>query len=152
MNTKQIKDLIERILTILGMNSESAVNLLLGTAAQESNFKYIRQLGHGPALGIFQMEPATEHDIWNNYLIYKPKLADLICQITGHKQSGSHLEWDLAYQIIMCRLHYRRVKEALPEPDDINGLAKYWKVFYNTKNGKGTSDEFIENYKKYIGE
>jgi hypothetical protein len=68
---KQFRDLIQRTLQDLGMHSESAVNLLLGTAAQESQFgTYFRQIGGGPALGVFQMEPDTEIDIWDNYLRY----------------------------------------------------------------------------------
>ena len=49
--------------------SQEAENLLMGTAAQESALgEYIRQLGNGPALGIFQMEPETFDDIVRNYL------------------------------------------------------------------------------------
>lgn len=45
--------------------SEAAENLLLGTTAQESHMgTYIKQVGKGPALGIYQMEPATHKDIW----------------------------------------------------------------------------------------
>ena len=56
----QFEDLIKRVLR--GQNlprKQSAIDLLLGTAAQESAFgTYLRQV-NGPALGAFQMEPAT---------------------------------------------------------------------------------------------
>ena len=145
MNVSQLRNLIIRVLTDLSMMSDSAVNLLLGTAAQESHLKYIKQW-KGPALGLFQMEPETEHDIWNNYLIYHPKITDTIGKITGHYQPGPWLEWDLAYQIIMARLHYRRVKDPLPKSDDIKGMAEYWKIHYNTPLGAGTVNEFKSNY------
>lgn len=49
------------------------VELLLLTCAAESAMgKYIMQVG-GPARGIFQMEPNTEKDIWENWLKYKPQ-------------------------------------------------------------------------------
>jgi hypothetical protein len=45
----------------------AAAQLLLGTALKESlQLKYRRQI-QGPALGYYQMEPATHDDIWNNY-------------------------------------------------------------------------------------
>jgi len=148
MNVSQLRNLIIRVLTDLNMMSDSAVNLLLGTAAQESHLKYIKQW-QGPALGLFQMEPETEHDIWNNYLIYHPKIIDTIGKITGHYQPGPWLEWDLAYQIIMARLHYRRVKESLP--NTLDGMAAYWKEHYNTPLGAGTTGEFKANYERFIG-
>jgi hypothetical protein len=46
----------------------------------------------------------------------------------------------------MCRLHYRRVPEPLPDAEDINGLAAYWKKYYNTKAGRGSESEFIINW------
>ena len=59
------RDIIEPVLSRLHAASPAARALLLGTAAQESAMgRYIRQLRGGPALGIFQMEPATHDDIW----------------------------------------------------------------------------------------
>ena len=149
MDVVQMKGLIVKILTDLDMMSDSAVTLLLGTAAQESHLQYIKQI-HGPALGLFQMEPETEHDIWNNYLVYHPKIIDTIGKITGHYQPGPWLEWDLAYQIIMARLHYRRVKDPLPEANDIDGVANYWKIHYNTPLGAGTVTQFKNNFNLFV--
>jgi len=148
----QFKDLIERVLKDLDLHSESAVNLLLGTAAQESAFgTYLRQLNDGPARGVFQMEPATEKDIWENYLEYKQDLVEKIEELTSYKASKPEaLEDNLAYAIIMTRLHYRRVPSRLPGADDVDGLAKYWKQHYNTELGAGTVDEFKDNYQKYV--
>ncbi|MEE9541175.1 MAG: hypothetical protein V3V85_06750, partial [Candidatus Thorarchaeota archaeon] len=53
-----------------GASREAAVNLLLGTVYQESTINgitHLKQVG-GPALGIYQIEPDTEHDTWENYL------------------------------------------------------------------------------------
>ncbi|NDY73966.1 hypothetical protein DO021_19550 [Desulfobacter hydrogenophilus] len=146
----QFKDLISQTLKSMELYSESAVNLLLGTAAQESGFgTYIRQI-RGPARGVFQCEPATELDIWDNYLRYKLELADRILRVTGVKHpSATHLETHLDYQIALCRVHYLRVKASLPAADDIPGLAAYWKRHYNTALGAGTVDQFIDNYRKY---
>ena len=68
--------IIKPTLLQIGLFNHTAVNLLLGTCAQESRMgTYVHQLGNGPALGIYQIEPATHNDIWANFLKYKPALA-----------------------------------------------------------------------------
>lgn len=150
MNKKQLRDLIKRVLVALDLHSESVENLLMGTAAQESALgEYIRQLGNGPALGVFQMEPATFKDIVQNYLQYKPELAKLVMSVSGvNALRSEYLEYNLALSICMCRVHYLRVSEKMP--DNLTGWAKYWKEHYNTRLGKGTEEEFIRNFKKYV--
>lgn len=97
------------------------------------------------------MEPATEKDIWDNYLRYQPFLKDKVIKTTGVKQPDQfHLRGNLLYQIAMARLYYRRKPEILPPQTDIMGMAKYWKKHYNTYKGKGTVEEFQENYTKYV--
>ena len=151
INKMQLKGLICRVLRDLGLYSDSAVNLLMGTAAQESRLgTYIHQLGGGPALGIFQMEPDTEKDIWINYISYRKPLEGRIADTTGRRGPGPWLELDLAYQIAMARIHYLRVPESLPDPDDIAALAQYWKLYYNTSLGDGSEDEFVANYNRYV--
>ena len=53
------EEVVRPVLQDLKMYSPVAENLIMGTAAQESGFTYIKQLGGGPALGMFQVEPAT---------------------------------------------------------------------------------------------
>jgi hypothetical protein len=148
-NRDQFKGLVTRVLDDLGLGSPSAVNLLLGTAAQESGFgTYLRQIS-GPALGVFQMEPATELDIWNNYLKFRPTFRQDLQRVTQVMQPGTGaLEWNLAYQIAMARVQYLRAPDPLPL--DLSSMAHYWKRFYNTMHGKGTTDEFLTNYHRYV--
>ena len=141
---KQFRDLIERILEAWDPNlySEAAVNLLLGTAAQESHFgTYLRQLGGGPAIGVFQMEPATFNWLRETY---SKKYSFVI------GRTAEEMEWDLRLAIMMARLRYWFVPEPLPHPDSIAGLAAYWKKHYNTELGTGTVNEFVTNYHKYV--
>lgn len=153
INCTQLKnEIIKPTLEHLGMYSESAVNLLLGTAAQESHMgKYIKQISGGPAVGIYQMEPATHDDIHTNYLSYRPGLEDKVFEFLGNAPStlAQHLIGNLFYATAMARLHYLRVKEPLPKADDVEGLAEYWKDHYNTEAGKGTVEEFKENYARF---
>lgn len=152
----QTKDLIIRVITAQELYSKSAVNLLLGTMAVESAFgTFLYQKPSRIAKGIFQIEFATEQDIWNNYLFYgraaKRKAIYQISGVRSYENNGA-LEWNLAYGICMCRLFYRRVKEPFPVADDVVGLAQYWKSFYNTSQGKGTIEQFVKAYEKYVNQ
>lgn len=150
LDKKQLRGLVDRVLKELDLYSPVASDLILGTIAQESRMgTYIRQL-RGPALGIIQMEPATEEDIWENFIKWKPEYREKIFKLTGASAPNLlKLEGDLIYQIIMCRLHYLRVPEALPRGTP-SSLARYWKKYYNTPLGRGTTGEFMCNYSKYV--
>jgi len=141
---KQFRYLITRVLQEFNLYSKAAVNLLLGTAAQESGFgTYLRQIGGGPALGAFQMEPATFSWLALRFKDEYPEFAE---------RHARELEWDLRLAIIFARLKYKSIPEPLPEHWDIGGLAFYWKRFYNTYKGSGTEDHFIAAYNQYVKE
>jgi hypothetical protein len=146
----QFRDyVIEPTLEDLGMLSTSAVELVLGTALQESHLTYIKQLGEGPALGVCQMEPNTHDDIWENFLKYRNVLSDAVLDIGG--PNAPELIWNLKYSVAMCRVHYRRVRSPLPQAGDVAGQAQYWKTYYNTELGKGTTQEYIDNWSRTHG-
>ncbi len=161
MNVQQLQELVVRpTLKEIGLHSEAAEQLVIGTICQESRCEYIKQLGNGPALGLIQMEPNTHDDIWRNYLVYnpylKPKVKDLISVRSRREAqeksprsfvpSATELIANLKYAVAMCRIHYLRVPEPLPNAGDIMALAEYWKKHYNTVHGKGHAAEFINNY------
>ena len=151
-NKDQFRELIEEVLREAGLYSASAVELLMLTCAVESNLgTYIKQV-RGPALGVFQMEPRTYDDIWDNYIKYKSD--DLGRKLTRHVNRDDHygyhdMQWNLGHAILMARVHYLRVKEPLPDASDINALAYYWKKYYNTFKGKGTVKKAVTKYKEY---
>jgi hypothetical protein len=126
---------------------EAATELLMGTAMQESHLEYIHQLGAGPALGPFQMEPATHNDLWANYIGFH---ADYSRIVAGLAASGmdrlAQLEGNLYYAAAMCRMHYMRVPEPLPAAGNLGAQAAYYKKWYNTPLGAATVDEYINNW------
>lgn len=158
MNAQQLRTLVVRpTLTHMGMHSLEAENLLLGTAAQESRLgHYLHQVGGGPALGIYQMEPETHWDIWRNFLSWRPQISAKVRSLAGHRWVGefvgdAELVGNLFYATALARIHYWRRPEPLPRAGDLAGLAHYWKAFYNTAAGRGTEAEFVENYRRYVG-
>jgi len=152
LNIPQLRqNVVQPVLQALDAYSKAAENLLIGTAVQESRLEYLKQLGGGPACGLFQMEPATHDDIWTNYLAYQPDLrARIEAFAVPHQDRHDQLAWNLAYATAMCRAHYRRVREALPDEGDVDGLARYWKRYYNTELGAGTVSEFKDKYIRYV--
>lgn len=129
----------------IGLYSKAAETLVTRTALVESGLRYVRQLGGGPALGFFQMEPRTHDDIWQSYLRYKTDLAGRLRTLTVEGLDlHSQLVGNHYYAAAMCRVHYLRVPSALPAADDLEGQAKYWKDHYNTRLGKGTIEGFIK--------
>lgn len=142
MTLSEIKhDIIAPTLKEIGLYSDTALNLLTGTGLVESGFRVTAQSGGGPALGWFQMEPATYGDIWQNYLRYRPDLAVLIESIAGDKQPVvSDLQTNPRFAAAMCRVKYLRSPLPLPQNTAFN-LCQYWKYVYNTELGKGQVDD-----------
>lgn len=135
------------------VNNEDVVELLMLTAAQESHLgRYLMQI-RGPARGVFQIEPRTLEDLIQNYLAYRDDLAAAIRAVHGKgMDSEINLTGNLAFQICVARLIYRRAPAALPDKDDVESMAKYWKKYWNTELGKGTVEEAIDNYIRYAVE
>ncbi|MBF0148367.1 MAG: hypothetical protein HQL85_19610 [Magnetococcales bacterium] len=75
LNPHQLLEFVIRpALQRLGLWSEEAEQLVVGTGIQESGLRHLRQIGGGPGLGIWQMEPKTHADIWDNFLHFRAKL------------------------------------------------------------------------------
>lgn len=169
MNFNQLRDLVvECTLRYLDPEipySEEAVDLLMMTACHESLCgEYIKQV-NGPAQGIYQMEPATEIDINDNYLDFREelrgKVEDFLVEYDSDPSKphlSSEMTWNLAYATAMARVHYFRVPRPLPVQEGqsrrayLEALSLYAKQHYNTELGKATPEEYLNDYLKYSGE
>ncbi len=154
LNVKQFKDFIVRPTIVnLGIkDSDIHINLILGTAAQESQFSYLHQKGPGPALGLFQCEPATYNDIVRTELKEDAKLRQRVLSTLLYDfiPPPEALIYNLRLAVIICRLHYLRCPGEIP--NTLQGQAEYYKKYYNTPIGAATVDQYIDNYRKFIGE
>lgn len=124
--------------------------LVLGTAMVESNLEYLHQVGGGPAIGLWQMEPATFYDIQRNYLAHRPAIALPYLPEgppDGMRNSAQELHGNLYLGAAMCRIHYKRVPEALPALNYMS-LATYWKRYYNSMLGAGTIEKAIPHFER----
>ena len=99
-----------------------------------------------PAIGFWQIEPATMNDMIENYINYRSKYKKTLISLgmNFEKDTIMSIMSNMAVQAALCRLHYRRDKDPLPSWDDMEGQAKYWKRVYNTVEGRGTVKHFIK--------
>lgn len=149
-----LRYVIQPTLVALGADSPAAEALLLGTAAAESRLgRYLHQVG-GPALGLYQMEPATHDDIWRHWLPSRP---DLRTRLLGWAADAGvapppadQMIWDLRYATAMARLHYLRVSSPLPPAADRAAQAGYWKEHYNTPLGRGTTQHYLQAWAELV--
>ena len=141
----QIRSMVIRpALEKLSLWSLNAEELVLGTAIVESGLTYLRQHGDGPALGLWQVEPSTQNDLYTNFLNYRPELGTQLMELRAPNLSmDENLATNLMYGAAVCRLCYYRKAEALPEAGDIEGQGQYWKANYNTPLGKGTVTKYV---------
>jgi len=119
MNLSDITELvIQPACAALDAATEPALLQVLGTGLAESGFREIRQQGGGPALGPFQMEPATHDDIWTNFIGFRGTLSDKLADAGDLSTVGTGIAevmaWNWRYAAAMCRVHYLRVKDPIP--------------------------------------
>ena len=133
--------------------SQPFEDLIIGTFAHESRFgDYIEQI-KGPALGFWEMEPATYNDL-QNYLVKLPETMCRIvnvCQITiPHKEL---MVYNIRFACCMSIVKYMEagIFTRKYNMDSLNNLAIIYKTLYNSSLGKGTEQEFIDNYKTFCG-
>lgn len=144
--------IIKPALHDLVLDSPEAEELLVFTCAVESlGGRYIKQI-EGPALGIYQMEPRTYVDIWENYIKPRPSLFMIIgSNFDAHfMPDEQRLMYDLRFATAMARIHYARVREKLPPSNDVEAIWYYYKKYYNTSWGSAQKDSAINDYQNWI--
>ncbi|MBO1326846.1 hypothetical protein K2X14_17265 [Acetobacter sp. TBRC 12305] len=151
LNISQFKHLVVRpVVTQIGLGTDAAVNLLTGTALAESGLVWLAQIC-GPALGLFQMEPATHDDCWKTFLPGQPVLADALRRVAGRSTPDAGLmASNLAYACAMARVKYYRALPPLPAANDAAGLSAYHKQHYNTPLGAADAGRNVALFQQAI--
>lgn len=125
--------------------TEAAVRLICMVCAHESGgFTYTKQV-IGPALGLLQMEPLTYKDV-SGYALQKGYLKNLL------PGPAERLIFDFYFAVAMARVFFLRIVEPLPNENDLKGLARYAKKYWNTVKGKATEDMYLNAYIKWFGD
>lgn len=154
-------EVVRPALQHVGLWSYSAETLVLGTGLVESRYRWVRQIGGGPALGCWQMEPATHRSLWLDLMPGRIELAKATIGLIGQSlywrstpsdwerlarvaepelvayrgaESVAEMFW---YAAAMARIRYLWDPHRLPDPFDVEGMAATWVRVYNA-GGAGT--------------
>ena len=153
LNINQFRELIVKSsLNDLLLYSKEAEELLVFTCATESiGGTYLHQV-NGPALGIYQMEPATYNDIWQNYIYPNGSLTLRLFSNFNISSvpSEERLIYDLRFATAMARIHYRRINSPLPLSNNVDSIWDYYKKYYNTSQGKALKEDSINRYHDFV--
>lgn len=154
MHPEQLRQCIQDVLdTYYGpdLAQPNVVKLLMMVAAHESlGGQYLQQI-RGPARGIFQMEPATEWDIFSNFARFRKRMRDIYNEVTDvpPDKVELHQRGNLVRQVVLARMHFLRVPKPIPCYHDDEALGQYAKDYWNTAAGKATPEQYVSAYYKY---
>jgi hypothetical protein len=142
MTYSEFKAICAEALLDWGLHSDHCVELLAMIAAHESlGGKHRRQIGGGPALGIFQIEPTTHNSVWDNSDSIRAR-----AQRFGIKEDVNKLETDDRYSIFVAR-HYLAM-DVTPLPNTPEAMAAYCKNYWN-RTGKATPEKYLNDYRAW---
>ena len=163
--TQYIRDTLTQLSKDTGktMDSEEAVDLLMMTMAHESHLGTYLWQTNGPAQGPFMIEPETWLDTMK-YIERKEWQGGWMIPwdqgLYGHhvrpEENDSMDPMNLRDSIVIARLHYWRVEEALPDKADyrysdyLKALSRYAKKYYNTELGSATPEKYYDDYFRYV--
>ncbi|GAA5525710.1 hypothetical protein Maes01_02282 [Microbulbifer aestuariivivens] len=128
-------------------------NLLLGTAAQESQLGFHLKQGRRHGLGIYQIQPHTHREIWDKYLIEHPALASTVRGLASQRDFLDHphseLTTNLRYATAIAWLIYRAANADRVAEDDVPAMARLW--HQNFHHGPAASQrDFEQSYAQLV--
>ena len=172
-----VSEMAETVRSVLefidGEAVESTMALIMGTAAAESDFRYLRQMGYDPilsplqeestadvggAFGYTQVEIGTAMDMltnWHRMNKFEGQYYSAFRYFLGEDlfinteefilPSKVAIGWALQHRPLFSVAVCRLVYKRKPGaiPQDWQGRAEYWKEHYNTVYGAGTPDKFL---------
>jgi hypothetical protein len=129
--------------------SPGVENLLLGTAAQESQLGFHLKQGRRHGLGIYQIPPHTHREIWDNYLINHPALASKVRGLASQRDFLQHphseLATNLRYATAIAWLIYRASGADCVEATDIRRMAYLWHQYFH-HGPSASARDFVRSY------
>ncbi|MDX1692992.1 MAG: hypothetical protein R3208_04465 [Ketobacteraceae bacterium] len=154
ISASELKEYVVRpTLRELGVWSPAMEALLLGTAAQASQFGFHIKKGRG--LGIFSIDSGTHREVWDNFLAFDPDKASYIRGTASQreflKEPDHELITNLVYATAIAWGVYASQEVELPEEaSDVQALAQIWHNLYPRQDTTATPADFVENYRKYV--
>ena len=146
---------IEPTLNYLNDLNMSTVDLLLGTAAIESNLSPLNELDSDTkGFGLFNISAQSHTDIWDKYLAFDPDLASKIRGLASQRSFliNPHIELstNLAYATAIAWCIYKHSSVSIKAKESIKNLSLLWNTYYRQSGSKYTSRDFCLRYDDLI--
>ena len=136
-------------LEYLGMYSAAAERLLLGTAAQESDFNPFGQVRKG-GIGIYQITSKQHRKIWDTFLAFDPDLASKVRGLASQhyflESPDDELRNNLAYSTAIAWMIYLQSDHQLPAADDVDGLDHFWQDHFHFQQHESNFANWIRQH------
>jgi len=145
-------EIIRPTLLRIHLWSAAAEEILLMIAAHESHLGALgrRQVGGGPARGMYQMEGATHALCWRWLRKNRPAIALAILDLIEPAQpDAALLEKSDEYATAMGRVLLLSIPSPLPDATNVEGMAVYAKRHWNGP-GKATPEKYASAYRLMV--
>lgn len=128
-------------------------NLLLGTAARESQLGFHLKQGRRHGLGIYQIQPHTHREVWDRYLIDHPALASKVRGLASQRDFLQHphseLATNLRYATAIAWLIYHSAGADHVEENDVATMARLWHQYFH-HGPAATEEDFRQSYEQLV--
>lgn len=146
--TELLEFIIRPTLRRLGVFAPAAENLLLGTAAVQSNMGFY--LSGAQGIGVFGIDPDSHQAVWDEYLAFNEDLASEIRGFASQheflKAPHAELACNLRYATAIAWMMYQRDNVDLGKLQTVQDLADCWHRVFARKNDQQTPDNFLTHF------
>ena len=147
INLKRIDEDAQMICDCVGHGLyETAKEMIIETAIAETGLGQIEDKTVGAGMGLTQFDEMPFNDIKTRTMKLRPQIQKYL-KIDISLVNWDDLRFNPFLSLLFTRLHYWLKGD--PIPATIEERAKYWKLHYNTKAGKGTVEHYLEMNRKY---
>ena len=146
----------------LGEWSPSAENLLLGTAAQESQLGFRLREDKCEGYGLFNISAQNHTQIWDMFLVTDAELASKLRGLASQQQflktPHAELITNLSYAAGVAWMIYKQHQLHLNHDLSPDDMAKIWFHYYHHRNhpnhqhpmDNSAIESFVSNYRKWV--
>lgn len=142
---------IRPTLNYLGIDSDVAENLLLGTLLTMASLPAGKQPPEG--IGPYGISHGMHIQIWDEYLATNPDQASLIRGLASQRcflqNPHAELGYNFAYATAIAWLIYQQQHMELDEQMDIDELAQLWQTLYPHRGG--LQSDFLSSWDRACG-
>ncbi|MFL0796743.1 MAG: hypothetical protein K6L73_04560 [Cellvibrionaceae bacterium] len=159
--TELRKLVVKPTLEFLDAYSEAAEDLIVGTAAQESELGFHLNIGPTDAnqqdtgYGIYRITAEEHQHVWDTYLVNHPQLASDIRGLASQHEflKKPHLELatNLSYATAIAWAIYQSNGASAPAHEDVTSMAQTWfDHFHHNPTINGSPETFAESYRRLV--